>query len=213
MDEDIYDEDYNDYNEERDYDDDAQDRDYDDEDSSRRRYDDDDEDEENIDREQDFERDEDEEDFDKDFLAAEDTFVAERSAYERAGGRKSLLDFLGNVFEKGGDKKLEEIQRRLLRSGLSNEENFKIILQAYINRFRDEVTITDRDLENIEEILPNISHIKYKNAPAFLMGYYVLDKNKKIDVGKLTMTTNLLKNEDVYKEDIIRYARLLSKYV
>jgi hypothetical protein len=212
MDEDIYEDDYNnnDYDEYNEYN--EYNRDEDDEDRPRRR--DIDEDDEDFEREeQDFEREEDEEDFDRDFLDQGDKFVAERSAYERAGGRKSLLDFLGNVFEKGGDKKLEEIQRRLMRSGLSNEENFKVILQAYINRFREDIPITDRDLENIEEILPNISHIKYKNAPAFLMGYYVLDKNKKIDVSRLTTTSNLLKNEDVQKEDIIRYARLISNYV
>lgn len=204
--------DYDDYGDDNEYDygndqDEEKELDYDDDDQE----DPDRDEEDDEDREDIYEREEREDREDTYEYAEEDRFVAERAAFERAGGgRATLVDLVTSAFEK--TKKLEEIQRRLIRSGLNDEERFKVILQGYINKFREDLSITDRDVNNISEILTNIRHLKYKNPPSFLMGYYVL-KNRSIDKNRLKQAESLVKDDDVFMPDIVRYARLIQNFL
>ena len=161
-------------------------------------------------------RGDDEDAYDEDGAAGDDyEFQAERAAIERTGKRESLGGDFMNVFVKS-DKKQELLQRRLRLEGLSDEERFTRSVGIYASTiFADHIgEIIGRQKVKIETIISKLSHVKYKNPLAFLLGYYVLKKdkeNEKIDREKMKLFIKICKENgiDIVKEDIIRYFRLL----
>jgi len=177
-----------------------------------RKYDEDDEDRE----EQDYDEDDDGDD--------DGDFEAERAAFERVGRRAELGDFIMNTLK--GDKKLEKIQRRMMIESMSDRDKFLMIVNNFASRvFEDDIgQILEPHKSAIELIVDKISHIKYKNPVAFLLGYFVIYKKKKkedveviefINMDKLRRLLSVCRENDIEgitMEDIIRYSRLIQNY-
>ena len=143
-------------------------------------------------------------------------FQAERAAGERTGKRQALGDFI--IFFATSDKKEEELQRRLLLAGMSDEERFTRSVGIYAKMiFEEDIgEITGRSKEKIENLISKLPQIKYKNPVAFLLAYYVTKKDKQkneetIDKDKMRLFLKICERNgiDMTKEDIIRYFRLL----
>lgn len=135
--------------------------------------------------------------------------VAEVGAIERVGGGGlRFIDIEINV-EKGRKGRLS------LKAELSPEQLFLFDLQKSYNKYKEDISIGAGDIEIIKNIVPRINHISYKNPNAFLLGYYVFSqKTQDINSTKLTQIKSLLKDvEEIKIEDIIRYARLIKRYI
>jgi hypothetical protein len=139
--------------------------------------------------------------------------VSEFAAFERSGGKKSLLDFIGmkNSFE--GET---EFQRRRARFSLPPDDQFRYSLQMFINKISEIITIDDNDIDRLNDLIYKIPNIKYKNPQAFLFAYKTLIGNE-IDKKRLEKMSKY--SADISKEmgenvstttaDIIRYCRLI----
>ena len=125
-----------------------------------------------------------------------------------------------NVFVNTKDKKQELLQRRLLLEGMSDEERFTMSVGIYAKTiFADHIgEIRGQEQKKIETMISKLQHIKYKNPLAFLLGYYVLKRERekesekeKIDRDKMKLFIKICKDNaiEITKEDIIRYFRLL----
>lgn len=134
-------------------------------------------------------------------------FVNERDAYERSGGKRTLLDFIANIYDisKG------DYQRRMIQSTMSDEERFKWNLQPYINSISNKISMSEKDIEKINYLIDTVPNIKFKNGPAFLMAYYVC-MNGKISKEHFKIASDISVNT-VTPSDIIRYSRLLIPYI
>lgn len=139
-----------------------------------------------------------------------DDFVAEFAARERVGSGKAM--FIDVKADQKGKK-----GRLSLKSELSPDQMFLYDLQKNYYNYEDDIPITPDDIELIKIIVLKISHIEYKNPVAFLMAFYILDKNKKqefIVKENLTRVKTILKGVDgIELEDVIRYARMIHKYI
>ena len=120
-------------------------------------------------------------------------FVEEWGAHERVSMRKTFKD---TFIEPSTDQEffLSELHKNMGKLYAESD-----------NR----VSISNSDIETIIDMIDKIHHIQYKNALAFLAGYYVLD-GKQIDQKKLNYIATLLTDEKVNKVDVIRYARLIT---
>lgn len=143
--------------------------------------------------------------------------VAEVKAFERVGS--SNIKFTDNIFEGISKDKLKKGGRLYLKSQLSHDLLFLVDLQKSWNKY--EIDIGNMDVETIKQMIQKIDHIQYKNASAFLLGYYILrqpkeknDKELKIHKDKFTQVKTLIKDsKDIFPEDIIRYASLIWEYL
>ena len=141
----------------------------------------------------------------------EEEFVAEVHARERVGATKLRFIDIDFEIEKGRKGRLS------LKAELSTEELFLFDLQKIYGKYKDDVGINEDDVDLIKKVVSKISHIGCKNPTAFLFGYFVLNKKtKEIIKDKLNTTKIIFKEnsvEDVKLEDVIRYARLISKNI
>lgn len=147
---------------------------------------------------------------DGDEYGDEKEYVAERNAYDRAGGKLTLLNY-GLTFEGQTDK-----QRRQERINLSDEEQFRYALQMFINKTESKITISDEDITNIGVLIEKMPHIGYKNPQAFIYAYQVTSGG---DINLTKLKKNIKLNQEISKmlgsgnivteEDILRYSRLL----
>lgn len=93
------------------------------------------------------------------------------------------------------------------------KERFAIQLQSFYLEYNEEGL--NISLNNILDMVQDerITNIKHRNVKCMALGYYVIS-NFKVDGDKLNdrvVKFILGKNEEVSKEDIIRYARYLIK--
>ena len=96
------------------------------------------------------------------------------------------------------------------------DQLFLFDLQTTYNRYKEDITIGAGDIEIIKNIVPRINYINCKNPTAFLLAYYVLSSKREDDINmsKLSQVKSLLKDVDEIKiEDIIRYVRLIKRYI
>lgn len=141
----------------------------------------------------------------------ENEFVAEFAARERVGSaRPTFIDVQIDI-KKGKKGRLS------LKNELSPDQLFLFDLQKNYYKYQEDIDIGIEDIELIKTMVLQIPHITCKNPIAFLFGYYVLEKRKKDDIintDRLQRIKTLLKGiEGIEPEDIIRYARLIHKFI
>ena len=134
----------------------------------------------------------------------------ERKAVERVGKREEFLtNFMKGDIKTVEGKKLGDIYNLLFRQFATDEERFQKLVEIYVFRLKDDMKLGDEEQDEVMNIswVPNI---RYKNAIAYIFGYYVLDDRKQIVPEKIQKSRKLLKefDEEVSIEDVIRYARL-----
>jgi hypothetical protein len=123
------------------------------------------------------------------------TFGDEFKARERAGVGSRVVD-----------KSLRNIQ--------DPRERFQVQVDAISRSIRDfdKVDISDDDIDTILDKIDVLSHVGYKNATAYILGYLASKGGKKISSDSVNnVFTNVLphvSDKSVHKEDVIRYARL-----
>lgn len=149
-----------------------------------------------------------EEFYDKDDM---DTFVAEFAARERVGSGKAM--FIDVQVDQKGKK-----GRMSLKSELTPDQLFLYDLQKNYYKYEEDISINLDDIELIKMTVLKIKHIEYKNPLAFLLAFYVIDKNSKtkefIIKENLTRVKSILKGvSGIELEDVIRYARLIHKHI
>lgn len=142
----------------------------------------------------------------------DDDFVAEFAARERVGSGKAMFIEVQADVQKGKKGRLS------LKSELSPDQMFLYDLQKNYYRYEEDISISPDDIEVIKTIVLKIPHIEYKNPAAFLLSFYVLDKKQKeqefIVKENLSRVKTILKGvSGIELEDIIRYARLIHKYI
>jgi hypothetical protein len=132
-------------------------------------------------------------------------FEAERAAFERSEVRRG---FSRRSMSTDGWKG---------RELSTDEENFADDLDQFYIPNENDIRMNTNDFETIDKLIDIIPHIKCKNPPALLLAYYTLDtKNMKINKDILfgnKKYKNLLNSKEVSSEDIIRYCRLILKYI
>jgi hypothetical protein len=144
------------------------------------------------------------EDYDQD-----SEFVAEFAARERVGsGRISFIDI--KIDQKGKRGRLS------LKGELTPDQLFLYDLQKNYYKYDDDLQFTQDEIELIKTIVLRISNIEFKNPLAFIFGFYVLNKNPKVQdfilKDKFSRIKSIIKGvEGVELEDIIRYSRLIHK--
>lgn len=141
-----------------------------------------------------------------------DEFVAEFAARERVGSGKAMFIDVKIDGQKGKKGRLS------LKNELSPDQMFLYDLQKNYYNYQDDIRITPDDIELIKVIVLKISHIEYKNPLAFLLAFSILDKKERskefIVKENLTRVKTILKDVDgIELEDVIRYARLIHKYI
>jgi hypothetical protein len=148
-----------------------------------------------------------------DYEDKDDDFVAEFAARERVGsGRPTFIDV--NIDIQKGRK-----GRMSLKNELSPDQLFLFDLQKNYYKYNEDIPIGSDDIDLIKMIVLRIEYIEYKNPLAFLLGYYILEKGKKRDTdpiiaNNLDRVGRFLKNiEGIEIEDVIRYSRLIGKYI
>lgn len=143
------------------------------------------------------------------FEFEEQKFVAERGAFERVGIIRP-----GELLKSriaGGN--LEELNNTLFRLNLNDEEKFSIILNASFNNVKEYLDLVERDLVILLEMIPKIPHLKYKNATAYILGYYTLSKGT-INKDKINKVFKVLKNfPNITEPDVVKYARFVQKII
>jgi hypothetical protein len=162
---------------------------------------------------EDYYGDQDDQDYQDDYDDYEDkddiNLVAEVAAIERVGGGGIRFIDIEIDVEKGRKGRLS------LKAELSPDQLFLFDLQKSYNKYKEDISIGAGDIEIIKNIVPRINHVSYKNPDAFLLGYYVFSqKTQDINETKLTQVKSLLKDvEEIKIEDIIRYTRLIKRYM
>ena len=158
----------------------------------------DDDDEDNFD-EKDYEEEEQEHEEQDEYQEREQEFKEERAAFERVGDRKNLL----------GANIIEGIKQKSYT--LSSEDQFKIKVNELLSL--DYFKTTNKDIDNILELIYVIPHIKYKNSFGFLAGYETTRSGKiDIDIMKKLSKKDEAQEYGITLPDILRYARLIQKY-
>jgi hypothetical protein len=147
-----------------------------------------------------------------DFDEKDDEFVAEFAARERVGSGKLTFIDIQMDLQKGKKGRLS------LKSELTPDQLFLFDLQKNYYKYEDDIELTIDDIELIKNIVLKIPHIEYKNPIAFLFGYYLLNKNKKsseiINKDLITRMKSILKGiSGIELEDLIRYARMIHKFI
>ena len=155
-------------------------------------------------------------------------FQDEVMAYQRAGPIGKLQELLSKTTNLEPNKK--EI--------ISQEDRYLIDIQ-HISK--QQLKMSDQEVNNILTLTQKMTHTKYKNAGATVIGYIILNKNsssdefiitdmfqeifnteifgseisdlKKINPEKKKTYKEILTKYGVEKEDAIRYARYLSKFL
>jgi len=136
----------------------------------------------------------------EDYEIEENEFLPEKDAYERVGrGRSDDIIIIGN-------RSLADATKLLGRMVKNEDEKIDILINAYFNKFKDELLLDTEHLEKILEIAHNLPNLHFKNPIGIIFGYAVI-KNAKIDKDKFNKIASI-ENSELNPEDILRYARL-----
>jgi hypothetical protein len=99
-------------------------------------------------------------------------------------------------------------------SFLSNEERIMKKLQEDLTKFQSDlhINLSAKDIHMIERLIKLDPRIEFKNNLAFLLGYYVVSKDKSIRKADVDQMYKLCdgKGKIITKADIIRYARFIA---
>lgn len=148
-------------------------------------------------------------DEDDDIFENQVEFLAEKDAWDRAGGGADIGLGLGGAIN-------------LKKSGYSDEDKFKLIALSTINILNDlnydNKILSNPEITHLLNLVEKIPDFKYKNPSAFVMGYMVAKKSNyqtmEIDKNMLKFILEVNKKTDdelfnyVRNVDVIRYTRL-----
>ncbi len=148
---------------------------------------------------------------DDEYYDDEPQFLAERSAFERAGVYRE--DVLGTLIGSGKftSNKLEDLNKKLFRLNLTKREKFNISMAVFFDKLTEFIPIGISDLEDIMAITNKIDRIEYKNPIAFILGYYTImdDEISESRLQSILDSKALTRFDEVALPDIVRYARLI----
>ena len=148
---------------------------------------------------------------DDEYYSDEPQFLAERSAFERAGVYRE--DVLGTLIGGGkfSSNKLEELNKRLFRLNLSKREKFNISMAVFFDKLAEFIQLGISDLDSMMNITKKIDRIEYKNPIAFILGYYVSEGGSISEdrLGVLVKSRIFSRFDEVALPDVVRYARLI----
>lgn len=146
---------------------------------------------------------------DADIYEPEVQYMAERNVFERANISKS--DEILRVLLGGGegDKKLDDLNKRMFRLNLSDLEKFKVLVAIFFNKYKEDLHYSFNDFDIIIEKISRIKDVKYKNPLVYVISYYLLVDGQLSKKRFKYIKDNILKPlDDVKEPDIVRYGRL-----
>ena len=150
-----------------------------------------------------------------DFREQQIMLLPERNALERTGIPR-VFEILRTVIDSSGEvgRRLEDLNRKIFRQNLSEEDRFKVFMALFYQRFREELNLTDADLDRMVLIMEKMDHIGKKNPYAFVLGYSTLT-NKQISKKKFkNIQDNVINSvEEARLPDVIRYAKLIQTLI
>lgn len=146
-----------------------------------------------------------------DYREQEIMMLPERNALERVGVPR-VFQILRTVIDSSGQvgRRLEDLNRKIFRMNLSEEDRFKIYMSFFYQRFYEQLNLSEADLDALALLADKLDHIGKKNPYAFVLGYSVLS-SKKISQKKFkNIEDNVIDSvEEVSLPDVIRYAKLV----
>jgi hypothetical protein len=138
--------------------------------------------------------------------------LPERAAFERAGVPR-VFEILRTMIDSSGEigKRLEDLNRKIFRINLSDEDRFKIFMAIFYQKYREDLNLNDNDLDQLVLLMEKVPNIGKKNPYAFVLGYYVL-ANKRISKKRFETVAGIINSiEEVALPDVIRYAKLIQR--
>ena len=153
---------------------------------------------------------EDDTDSDEEDYFQDNNFKNEMNVYDRIGMPQieGGLNIFGNIEGKLGDinKKLDIISR-------SDEESFKIYVNAISRKIMGGSNIfnlNNNDIVNMLKNIKNIKNVQHKNPSVYVLGYLASNKGKNITKESINIVINEVLHEiegNITGPDILRYAR------
>lgn len=153
-------------------------------------------------------------DFDGGEFEGDIKLVPERQAFERAGlarGDEILKTLIGSGERIPGS--LEEMNKRLYRLVIPDDEKFKAFVSIYFERFRETLGMSEGDFSSLMSKVGMLSKVKSLNPVGYVLGYYVTDREKNLSKDRFRrVEREILSNiSEVKAPDVIRYGRLWSE--
>ncbi len=138
-----------------------------------------------------------------------DITFADRSRLGPAENNSSYYSLIENSIRNG-----DNMTTALRKGGqfrASPIERFKILCSIYYNKFGGDSQFSV-DFQTMIRKSETLKWVSYYNPIGFVMGTLVLDRAKNIDKTRLDLkfedNMETMKEENITKEDVIRYARL-----
>ena len=140
-------------------------------------------------------------------------FLAEIGAYERTYAQRPGDIALGTFIGREEGTRYSEIQKKIQRLNLTQEERFNQMFTIAIAAIYSipSISLTDQDVENIKNSSTSINNLYYKNPVALILGYYfyVNSEINFLEAYNKIKDREILENVNV--EDVVRYIRLWVK--
>jgi len=129
-------------------------------------------------------------------------FSDDPKSFEKS--RIGMSEFLTTYID---DPKLQRLQEIITRTSRTDEENFKFSLVNYAAMINVDKSL----VSSINNIIPKIKKIKYKNALVFMMAYVCISPDKSINEKNVKRVMDYLNKTklDITTSDIIRYCFLI----
>lgn len=138
-----------------------------------------------------------------------DIVFADRSRLGPAQNNSSYYSLIENSIRNG-----DNMTTALRKGGqfrTSPSERFKILSSIYYNKFGGDSQFSV-DFQKILRKAETLKWVPYYNPIGFVMGALILDRQKNIDKTRLDLkfedNIETMNEENITKEDVIRYARL-----
>jgi len=114
----------------------------------------------------------------------------------------------------GGKGNLAKMQERFFKINASDEEKYAHVLQAVFYNYYDILNphMGRDDLMSMLDAITLIPDIYFKNPLGYLLGYYIVSRQKKIDRKRLEESVKVIKNQEIGSIELIRYSRLWINY-
>jgi len=153
---------------------------------------------------------------DDNYQQREQEFVPEMGAFERVGIGRADEGGLGVMIGGGAEAdNLRDAHKKILRMDLSGPEKLRLLIDDYGRKYYDS-SFWKLQQDDMTQIYQNISRLNepgYKNPVAYMLGYYVIDKDGRINKKRFEqvvkdMLPQVQKDIHVKSEDVLRYARL-----
>lgn len=130
--------------------------------------------------------------------------------FERVGpAQKGQADVILDAVHAG--EKLSIIYRKAAQQGFTQENTIKELVGLFYNTFGAEKGFLF-PYSTIAEGVSKMKWLQFKNPIALVIGIKILNEKKEIQQSRLDAVwlsfRGLLQNENIQKQDVIRYARM-----